>query len=110
MKLLLEFEDVRFRTTAEEGGSKRWLICNAGGKQFFVQRPYGFESEYNDSYRRAVDESLIAEMEIMLEGLFLNALHDAPCGVIESKCPTGEIWRHHFDGRCGCTVPIRVRE
>lgn len=113
MKLLLEFEDVRFRTTSDDDhGQRRWLMVTAGGKNFFVQRKIDWNREYMASYMKTLDENLINEMQVMMEGIFLKGLNDTPEGAVETRCPRGEIWRHHFEGRCPCGIlkQIRIKE
>jgi hypothetical protein len=109
MKITLEVEDVRFATTTEGSmGSIRWLIVKIADKHFHVRRElndYGWERE---RYRNEIDHMLVETMQLMLETVFLKSAASLPNGVIETKCPSGELWRFHYAAKCGCEKPVRV--
>lgn len=107
MKIVLEFEDVRLLTTAGEYGNRRVMTAKVGDMGFFSQSLIEPERwDYDNRYREMIHGKLKAEMEAMLEGIFLTAASSVAPGAVQTKCPTGELWRFHYGGKCGCR-PVR---
>lgn len=114
MKITLELDDYRFTTTHDNfpiglygPTERRWLMVMVGGKQFVAQRQV---EQDRVMYRRdEIDKALIETMQLMLESILLNAAAKVPDGAIETKCPSGELWRFHYEARCRCKALAEIK-
>ena len=105
MRITLELEDTRFISTSGELGDTRWLVVELAGKKFYVQRRIDNEFTYNRrDTRDAIDRLLIEHMQLTLETLLYNGAVTHPDGEVQTRCATGELWRYHYERRCGCKV------
>ena len=104
MRIKLELEDFRFETTADEFGTRRWLVIEIAGRKFFVQR---LSSPIPEMYRNKnmeaeVDRLLIEHMQVMFESMLLKAASECPDGEVQVRCPSDYGWSAHYDGKCMC--------
>jgi hypothetical protein len=103
MRVKLELEDFEFVTASIETlGRYRWLLVKLGDKQFHVHRAIDEFRWQRQGFREEVDRTLIESMELMLESVLLKGTDTLPDGAIEVRCPTGQLWRYHYGGNCGC--------
>jgi hypothetical protein len=112
MKITLEIEDCMFTSTASEFGNERWLVVKIAGRQFFVRRKSDSYELYYGARNRLmeeVDRVLVDEMQLMIETILLKAAAEVPEGAIDVRCPTGDIFRYHYEKRCKCAVIPKVK-
>lgn len=116
LRIQLELDDYQFTTTTDNfpiglygPTERRWLMVMVGGKKFYTQRTVEPDWMYKQRDHRAeIDKVLIETMQVMLESILLNAAAKTPDGVIETRCPSGELWRFHYEARCGCKTLAEI--
>jgi 20S proteasome alpha/beta subunit len=79
-------------------------MLELAGKKFFVRRVIHQYDQHRKDAMEAIDKLLVDHMQLMLESILLTGAASVPDGEIVMRCASGELWRYHYEHRCGCKV------